>query len=1011
MDKSIDFFKDKEQVKQYDVRAISMIERKTSNHGHPVVFFCVSGHTQKKFQFDYDSEADKFVSAMEFLKRTEANVLWLAFNELAESVEGAAFLSKTTLNSAVRQHLQSQDQASKSDTSSSPPASSIAMTEDERELLVMRMLHLTTSHTNTEELSSLDNSMDVNKISTFKKELDNGNMSRIEYTEKMSQYNNPKDKSNTSIDSTAASASSDMDVLGCTFKDFFVFFVFQQSALNISDTVSFDKAYVLNSWIERARKSFDALPGGAAAEHTKLSTGRPLSWKDTSLANLAMLEGEFQLCANPNVRCAVGVLQEMGDAYVTNYRIRFLGYTNQGDASYQSGRFGTANTVRIMEVMHVPLASIILVEYSKSNQTITLSVKDGRRVQLTWISKEARDKDKVAQTLQIIREHVLGKPFAYVYRPAGRSRLGSIIGSEPMNGSIYYKPMNEYDRQGFLDIRFKDSGFSSVVGQSSAQKSFAMKRVWQVWDQRASDYDMSPTYPGQFLLPTAMTDAELSKAAEFRSKRRLPVPVFRHPGNGTLLCRSSQPMVGLKFVVCDQDIKLLDLYRTQGVAPDYRNKNAHEARMVILDCRGRLAAKGNQTMGKGTEDVSNYTNTELDFGCIDNIHAMRSSIKQLHSLVQPSTDNGADFIARLNESGWLNHVRLVLDLAITAVRHIHLNETSVLVHCSDGWDRTTQVVSMAQLLMDPYFRTIDGLIVLIEKEWLSFGHKFSDRCCHASEETQEYSPIFLQWLDCIHQLIDQFPTAFEYTEKLLIFIADHTYSGLYGTFLGNSEKDRAEKSKYGVSIWYHVKKEFQQPNSLMRNTLYNEEHVDPLEPHTGLRLRLWERYFCRWDPAMHPRPEERPNMAPWIDDWGPALMDKVNQQETSGLVPTPTTSGGSLKWWETSPDGARSDGGEGARPVGYGEKPSVLPSDSNEQAKGPTAPPHPYMGTSASKGIRSEGARAGEVPVHGDGTSAMSSPVAESLPEPALSPGKSPMKETDNDSRIRSASVAASSYV
>ncbi len=51
------------------------------------------------------------------------------------------------------------------------------------------------------------------------------------------------------------------------------------------------------------------------------------------------------------------------------------------------------------------------------------------------------------------------------------------------------------------------------------------------------------------------------------------------------------------------------------------------------------------------------------------------------------------------------------DFLSVCVQAVAEEGVSVLVHCSDGWDRTAQVCSVASVLLDPYYRTLRGLMV------------------------------------------------------------------------------------------------------------------------------------------------------------------------------------------------------------------------------------------------------------------------------------------------------------
>lgn len=126
------------------------------------------------------------------------------------------------------------------------------------------------------------------------------------------------------------------------------------------------------------------------------------------------------------------------------------------------------------------------------------------------------------------------------------------------------------------------------------------------------------------------------------------------------------------------------------------------------------------------------------------------------------------------------------------------------------WDRTTQLSSLGQLLLDKYYRTVRGFLCLIEKEWIHFGHKFGDRLGLNFEDTSykeaERSPIFLQFLDAVWQIMQQFPHSFEFSDELVMTIMEHAYSGRFGTFLFNCDKERDEHKlvELAPSLWSYI---------------------------------------------------------------------------------------------------------------------------------------------------------------------------------------------------------------
>ncbi|XP_029704395.1 myotubularin-related protein 4 isoform X2 [Takifugu rubripes] len=397
---------------------------------------------------------------------------------------------------------------------------------------------------------------------------------------------------------------------------------------------------------------------------------------------------------------------------------------------------------------------------------------------------------------------------------------------------------------------------------------FDTQNIWRVSDIN-SNYKLCSSYPQKLLVPIWITDKELESVASFRSWKRIPVVVYRHQRNGAVIARCSQPEISWwgwrntddEYLVtsiakaCQMGTK--GAWRQRGEAPESCDSDFDSSltggsgcddstvpqKLLILDARSYTAAVANRAKGGGCECEEYYPNCEVMFMGMANIHAIRNSFQALRTVCSQIPDPG-NWLSALESTRWLQHLSVMLKAATLVCSAVEREGRPVLVHCSDGWDRTPQIVALAKILLDPYYRTIEGFQVLVEIDWLDYGHKFGDRCGHQenTDDVSEQCPVFLQWLDCVHQLLKQFPCLFEFNEAFLVKLVQHTYSCLYGSFLCNNARERQARNIYKrtCSVWSLLRG----GNKNFQNFLYIPSHDMVLQPVCHTRaLQLWTAVY------------------------------------------------------------------------------------------------------------------------------------------------------------------------
>ena len=92
--------------------------------------------------------------------------------------------------------------------------------------------------------------------------------------------------------------------------------------------------------------------------------------------------------------------------------------------------------------------------------------------------------------------------------------------------------------------------------------------------------------------------------------------------------------------------------------------------------------------------------------------------------------------------------------------------------------------------------------------------------------------------------MQQFPTAFEFSQEFLSDIVYHTFSARFGTFLGNCEKEREElKLKtMTVSLWSYLNMDLEK----YKNILYKMSNCILVPDVSIIRMKLWEDFYMKW---------------------------------------------------------------------------------------------------------------------------------------------------------------------
>ncbi|KAM4630633.1 myotubularin-related protein 10 [Polymixia lowei] len=267
-------------------------------------------------------------------------------------------------------------------------------------------------------------------------------------------------------------------------------------------------------------------------------------------------------------------------------------------------------------------------------------------------------------------------------------------------------------------------------------------------------YAISPSLPEYFVVPASLADQDLKQYSYAFTDKRIPLWCWNHP-NGSALVRMASISDPLQQRKLDQRI-LTAITKSHPQRGDVFRSDVQKSLPNIQDIQSAFV-----------------------------------KVRQI-CVIDPFEETEEKWLSSIENSQWLEYVRAFLKHSAEVVYLLEGKNSSVILQEEEDRDLNCVVSSLVQLMLDPHYRSLTGFQSLVQKEWVMAGHRFLDRCNHLKKNDREESPLFVLFLDCVWQIMNQYPAAFEFTEIYLTVLTDSMWIPVFSTFLFNCPRQQAE---------------------------------------------------------------------------------------------------------------------------------------------------------------------------------------------------------------------------